>query len=132
MAERPTLLGSRLSVVRRSVAASGRNGAPPDSLGVVVVAFTKTRRRLKRISVCGWVAFVPLVALSIEPSSVWRLPAIVFGVAMVGVSMLWVQVCLLGDYLAAYTLGFHDGSSSRGPEPGKRDDMGRHLSVVGE
>lgn len=91
------------------------------------MAFARVRRRLAWLSACCWLVLVPLVLVSVEPASPWRLPTIIFGVATVGSSMLWVQAVLLEDvlpmlkdWLKGYLLGLHDGSAGHPPDPGRR------------
>ena len=79
----------------------------------------RVRKVLAELTVVGWVVTVPAsVAVATRPDHPARLLVILLGVTVVGVTMLWVQVSLLGNFMRAYMMGFHD--AQRGAvEPGK-------------
>ena len=79
----------------------------------------RVRKVLAELTVVGWVVTVPAsVAVATRPDHPARLLVILLGVTVVGVTMLWVQVSLLGNFLKAYLMGFNDAKAGV-PEPGK-------------
>ena len=80
----------------------------------------KCRMVLKWLTAAGWLVTIPLAGMvATRPDHPARVLVILFGVTVVGVTMLWVQVSLLGDHLRAYMLGVQDTLAGLDPEPGK-------------